>query len=79
VAIQVMRVGHVRVRMPDRPVPVHVAVLALGHRLMDMTVMAVVVAMRMLVLEVMASLRRSNQHCHSGQWAPGIRSLARSG
>ena len=47
----VMRIRHMRMGMPHRPVPVPMAVLAHGHRLVHMVMVPVVVAVGMLVLQ----------------------------
>jgi hypothetical protein len=47
----VVRVGHMRMRMPQRLVPVPVAVLADGHHVVQVPVVPVVVAVRVLVLQ----------------------------
>lgn len=47
----VVRVRNVRVRMPHGLVPVSVAVLALGCRIVRVVVMTVVVSMGVLVLQ----------------------------
>ena len=51
VSMGVMRVGHVWMRMPRRLVPVPMAVLAFGSRIVQVVVMPVVVAVGVLVLQ----------------------------
>ena len=48
--VRVVHVRHMRMAVPFRLVAVQVAVLALRHGIVDVVVMAVVVAVRMLVL-----------------------------
>jgi hypothetical protein len=50
--MSMVRVGPVRVSVRRSVVPVRVAVLALDRRLVNVIVMAVVVAMRVIVLEL---------------------------
>ena len=48
--MHMMRIGHVRMHMPQRLVLMPMAVFAYGHRLVIMVVMTVVVPMGVLML-----------------------------
>ena len=48
--MHMMRIGHVRMHMPQRLVLMPMAVFAYGHRLVIMVVMTVVVSMGVLML-----------------------------
>lgn len=49
--VRVVRVGHVRMCVPQRVVPMPVAVFAQGHRVMPVCVVSLVVAVGVLVLQ----------------------------
>lgn len=69
--MRVMRIRNVRVRMQQRFVAVPVAVLARGHRVVDVQVVAVVVAVGVLVLErvvgVLVCVRFREMERHAGE------------
>jgi hypothetical protein len=48
-----MHIRHMPMRMLDCVMPVHVAVRARGHRVMDMVVVPVIVRMGMLVFQLL--------------------------
>jgi hypothetical protein len=50
VPVSVVHIGHVRMKMVQRLVAMAMAVRTLGHRLVPVTMMAIVVAVRVFVL-----------------------------
>ena len=69
--VKVVGVGHMRVRMLQRPMPMYVAVLAGRHRVVRMIVVPVVVAVRMFMLHrrmrVLVAVRFGQVQQHAGQ------------
>jgi hypothetical protein len=70
-AMRVMRIGHVGMHMPNGLVPVTVAVLANRRHAVHMVVMAIVVAVRVFVLQrlvlVFVAVRLRQVQHHAGQ------------
>ena len=74
-AVRMMRIRHVRMRVPQRLMPMPVTVRTGGHRIMDMLVVSVIVAVsvfmfnRFVLMLVTVGLRQMQHHAGEHQYA----------